>query len=368
MDYQKLVIRDSILQLIAAVISVVMALTGWGIWSLVVPGLLIAIPSFILVLWMSHWIPTLPLRRHHWGEIFSFTKHIIGSTLLGQAIEDGDTLVIGKLVGSYGLAIYDRAWKTSNLITKNIVWVISDVAMPAFSSLTTRLEALRTAYGRVIHVLAIISFPPLVGMFILAEEFILVLYGPKWMEAIWPLRIFIIYAMQRAIGSPVGVIYNSMGRPDIGLKINLFVIPFYFGSIFLGAPFGIVGIAAGVTLVKTVSGFTAIYLACRLIGSSYVKTLRNLWPPLEASFLMGLAALGTKIAMDGFLHLTPLLTLIGCTIVGCTVYLLLLLTRYTGQLEEILFVLDSLSKPISLRIRMILRRPLKTTAYEQPLM
>ena len=358
-DYQKLVTRNGSLQILSASISVGMALNGRGVWSLVIPGLLVAIPRFFISMWMARWKPSLPFRTQYWGEIFSYTKHIIGQTGLGVLNSDGDTLVIGKLVGSAGLGIYDRAWRTSNLVVKNIVWVVSDVAMPAFSSLSTRPEALRRAYQRMLRILAIVSFPLTIGMFVMAEEFIMVLYGPKWVAAVLPLRIFLIYALQRSIGSPVGVIFNSSGRPDIGLKINLVVLPFYFGSIFIGNIFGLNGIAAAVTTVKTISGFVAIYFASRLIGLSYTKVLKTLWPPLQAALIVGLTAFSIKMALYKYLNLSPILTLIICTVLGGLVYILLLLTRYTDQLDDILLVLDSFSIRISHFVRTILRRQVK---------
>jgi O-antigen/teichoic acid export membrane protein len=355
-DYRKLVIRNGLLQLISAILSVGMALSGWGVWSLAVPGLLVAFPRFIIVMWMARWKPSLPLRIKHWGEVFSYTKHIIGVTILGELNSDGDTLVIGKLVGSAGLAIYDRAWRTSNLITKNITWVVSDVAMPAFSSLSSRQEALQRAYQRMLRILAITSFPLLIGMFVMAEEFILVLYGSKWTASVTPLRIFLIYALQRSVGSPSGVIYNSLGRPDLGLKINLVVLPFYFGSIFLGSLYGINGIAASVTIVKTISGLAAIYIASRLVGLSSYKILKTLWPPFENALIVGLTALGTKIFLSVYFPLSALSTLLICTFLGGLIFLLLLVTRYTSQLDEILFVLDSFSMRLSKPIRAILHR------------
>ena len=187
----------------------------------------------------------------------------------------------------------------------------------------------------------------------------MVLYGPKWVAAVLPLRIFLIYALQRSIGSPVGVIFNSSGRPDIGLKINLVVLPFYFGSIFIGNIFGLNGIAAAVTTVKTISGFVAIYFASRLIGLSYNKVLKTLWPPLQAALIVGLTAFSIKMALYKYLNLSPILTLIICTVLGGLVYILLLLTRYTDQLDDILLVLDSFSIRISHFVRTILRRQVK---------
>jgi O-antigen/teichoic acid export membrane protein len=202
-------------------------------------------------------------------------------------------------------------------------------------------------------------------MFVLADDFILTLYGPKWVDAILPLRIFLIYTLQRSVGSPVGVVYNAMGRPDIGLKFNLVFLPIYFASIFAGSSFGLVGIAAAVTVVKTISGLAAIYLASRLIGLSYSKVLRPLWPPLEMSLIMAMCVYGLKIITSRYVDLSALVSLFTFTFIGGLVLFLLLLTRYSALLDEILSVLDSLSPVLSWRVRNVLHRGTKSQLVDE---
>ncbi len=355
-DYRLLVVRDSVLAFISAFLGVGMALTGWGVWSLIIPGVIITIPRAFLVMWMSHWHPNFKFGFQYWREIFAYVKSLIGTTLLQALGNDGDSLVIGKLLGNDALGIYDRAWRTSNLVTQNLTSVISDVAMPSLSKLRSHPEAMRQAYHRMLRLLGIIAFPLLIGLFVVADEFILLLYGPKWISAVLPLRVLIIFTLQRAIGSPVGTVYNSMGRPDIGFKLNIITLPFYFLAILLGASYGINGVAYGVTIIRTLSGFVAIYLACKLIQLSFMKVLKSLLPPLEISMIMAAAVFGVKLLVNNFANLPVPIELLIYVCVGGIVYFFLLLTIFTPQLEEILFTLDSFSNQLGNRVRHWLHR------------
>ena len=356
LDYRLLVVRDSALQFISAFLGVGMALTGWGVWSLIVPGVVVTIPRAILVMWMARWFPKLEFGLQYWREIFAYMRSLIGTTLLQALGNDGDSLVIGKLIGSGALGIYDRAWRTSNLITQNLVWVIADVAMPSLSALKSRPEAMREAYHRMIRFLAIIAFPLLIGLFVVADEFVLLLYGPKWVAVVLPLRILIIFTLQRAIGSPVGVVFNVMGRPDIGFKMNLVMLPLYFAAILVGASSGINGVAIAVTFIRTLGGFTAVYLACRLIQLSFWEVMRSLLPPLEISLLMAATVYGVKLLMSSLFSLPVVVNLLIYVSVGGMVYIILLLTLFNRQLEEILFAVDSFSARVGNRLRVWLRR------------
>jgi len=350
-DYRMLVMRDSALAFVSAGLGVGMALTGWGVWSLIIPAVIVTIPRAILVMWMARWVPKLNFGFRYWREIFTYIKSLIGTTLLQALGNDGDSLVIGKLLGNSALGIYDRAWKTSNLITQNLVAVIADVAMPSLSTLRSRPEALRQAYHRMLRFLAIVAFPLLIGMFVLADDLIMLLYGPKWAASVLPLRILIIFTLQRAVGSPVGTLYNAVGRPDIGLKLNLAMLPLYFLAIIFGASLGINGVALAVTVIRTLGGFVAIYLACTLVELSFWKVIKSFLPPLEISLLMATAVSGVKFLLDRFLSLPLVINIIIDISAGAVVYLVLLLFFFRPQLEEVLFAFDNFSVPLGKRLR-----------------
>lgn len=358
LDYSKLVLRDTSLMIISSLLSIWMALTGYGVWSLVVPGIVIAVPQVILVMWMAKWVPTLPLGIKHWGKIFRYTGYIIADRVLGILTTDGDTLVIGKLIGAAGLGIYDRAWRTANLVTNNITFVVSDLALPSLSSISHRAEAFQRTYLKMLRMLSIFSFPLLAWFFVMAEEIILTVYGQKWVESVTPLRIFILYTLQRSVGSPVGSVYNAKGRPDLGFKINIVLLPIYFTAIYLGGFYGLIGISVLVTLVKTVSGFVAIYFACRLLELDYRKALASLWPAAEFSLIIAIGMVSVKAVLVWVgITASGAILVINAT-VGVLLGLGLLLTRYQRLLEEILTISDNMSIRIGLFVRRVLRRPL----------
>jgi PST family polysaccharide transporter len=240
------------------------------------------------------------------------------------------------------------------MILKNLTGIVNEISLPSLAAVKSSPETLRKAYQKMLTVLAIVSFPLLVGLFILADDFILTLFGTQWVASIPLLRIFIPFALQRAIASPVGGIYLVTGRPDVGFKFNLIQLPIYFVSILVGSRYGIIGIAVGVSLSRTIFGLIGLYLSCRLVDLSYPKLLRVLWRPLEMSLMMGLAVSLLRSITNYRLSLSPMLNLFTFTTIGGIIFLLLILTRYRMLLDEILFVLDNFYQPLASRVRVLL--------------
>ncbi len=359
LNYHQLVIRNTFLNFISIIISIIMALSGFGVWSLVIPDLLVTIPRFLIVLRMSKWKPKFQFHTNLWKEIYSYSKYIIAGTLLGGLINDGDTLILGRIAGSEQLAFYDRSWRTANLVSSNVVSVIGDVSQPAFSALGKSEERLRNAYTRTLRTLSIISFPLLIGMFVLADDLILTLYGPNWTNSIILLRVFTIFALQRSVFSITSTVYNVIRKPEIGFKLNLIQLPFYLIAIFIGGVNGILGVSIGVTIVRTIFGFIGLHYSCKIIHLSTAKVLRELIPSITISLMMGLILAGIRYLVLPFLNLSPLINLLLFTLIGASLFILFLVGLFPGLLNEVLDIMNSILPSLANALRHLFHTSLK---------
>jgi PST family polysaccharide transporter len=343
LDFQRLAIRDTILEVSAAIMQVVLALAGWGVWSLVIPITLASPLRAIIVFQMAHWRPSLQFHFHLWQRIFSYSANVIGSSLATYILNDGDTLLIGKLLGSSTLGVYNLAWMVANIVPRNISGLTSKLAFPTLSAVSGDMVRLRAGLARMLQVLAIITFPPLIGLFVVADNFILTVYGPHWNEAVLPLRILIIFAIRLAVGSPVAAVYKAVGRPDLGFKLSLAIVPFYLLGIWLGSFYGLVGVAVGVTLVRTLLGSVSFELTARCLQVRFLDVLRPMALPLFASLWMGGSVFLCKLILSQFFPATSLVALLFLVACGGLVYFLLLRTVY----HDLALELARLSAPVA---------------------
>ena len=353
LDYRKAVIRDTCVEIAVSVLAISMALLGYGVWSLVLPNLILAPVRIVLSFRLARWTPRLPLRVNHWPRIFNFSGNAIVSDAANAIASEGDTLLIGKTLGGGLLGIYNMAWTTANIVNRNVSGVVGKIAMPALSAIAADEARLKAGIKRMLRMLAIASFPLVVGMFVLAEEFILTLYGPKWIDCVLPVRILLIFSLRRAVGSPVTSLYDVMGRPDIGMKLAVVFIPFYLGSIWVGSAWGIVGIAAAVTIVRTLHGFLQFEVAARLLREPMRELLRPLSPVLSSSLLMGAVVYAAKLGLDSLFDLPAALGLIVLTAVGAVTYLVLLRTAYRELARDVLDLVPSRKHPVRIRLEQL---------------
>lgn len=257
-------------------------------------------------------------------------------------------------MGSELLGIYNLAWQTANMVSRTIVSLTNKLALPTLAAVSNDPIRLRSAVHRMLRILAIVTFPLLVGLFVVADDFVIVLYGQQWQEAVLPLRILLIYAIRYAVGSPAGIVYKAVGRPEIGFKLGLVMMPFYLLSIWWGSSYGIVGVAFGVTLTRTIFGFIGFDLLAKCLDEGFWSILTPMASALVAALTMGILVFSAGALLGSFVNIELVWGLILQIGIGALIYLTLLRTVN----KDLALELADLSMPIAGRFQRLVRKTL----------
>lgn len=342
LEFKILEKRDIFVQLLSISISIVMALNGFGVWSLIIPGIIVVFIRFSITLYISKWKPKLRLDITHWREIFSYSSKIIASSVINFFISEGDTLIIGKIMGSYKLGIYNLAWRGSNLVSRNIVSLVNKMSFPYIASSAGNNFEVLVKINKIFRILSIITFPILFLLIILAEEFILGIYGSQWYESIIPFQILLIYAIRYSVGAPIGAVYKSIGRPDINLKIGLSMIPFYILGIIIGTSYGIIGVAIGVTIVRTFFGFISFFILGKILNTRVWTFFRQMRSSFIATLITSLIIFVLKHYCIKTLTENYLLSLFVLFGIGLLLFLIILKSFFKDTFNEIEIILKKM--------------------------
>ena len=290
--------RDLVIDLGSAAVSVVLAVGGLGVWSLVIPTLLAEPARLLVALLGARWRPRLPLGVSHWRRILRYTAPLMGSNVLIPVTNDGDTLLVGRLLGAGPLGIYNMAWQLANLVGRNVTAVVSSVTLPALALVRGEGERLQAGYLRMVRFLGLVCFPLLAGMAVVAGDLIPVVYGPGWQPAVALLRLFIAFTLVRSVTSPSSMIYSLVGRPGIGFRIVLWLTPVYLAAIAAGCRWGAAGIATGVVLARTGAALIELHLAVRQISLSVRAVALALSASTALTLVMSGAVFVARSAME----------------------------------------------------------------------
>lgn len=243
--------KQYVYQLSATVSHVVVAITAvmvlQNVWALVF-GLLAGNFAQLIVSYVIHpYRPRPRLDRAHFLEMLHFGKWVLGSSALVYLVTQGDSILVGKVLGVTALGLYQMAYRISNMPATEITHVISQVTFPAYAKLQGDLKRLREAYFKVLQVTAFLSFLVTILIFILAYDFTRFFLGEKWLAMVPAVKILVLGGFIRSIAATAGAFFVAVGKPSIDTQaqvIRLIVLSILIYP--LTVSFGITGTSMAV--------------------------------------------------------------------------------------------------------------------------
>ena len=325
----------------AAAVAISMASTGFGVWALVAQPLF-GTSIMLFVMWRATgWLPKLEFCYGEARPLMRFSLALLGTNLVGYGHRNVDGLLIGRFLGAGPLGVYSMAIQIMLFPLQQVSSVIVRVLFPMLAQVQDDVPRLRSAYLKAVATIVFITFPLMGGLFVLADDFVRVVFGPSWAEMAPILKVLSWVGMMQSVGTTMGSIYLAVGRTDIALRVTLVVAPVLIVGLAAGLPWGIQGVAIGYALASFSLFYYTALTAYRLIGLRLVDFHAVIVRPGLAMLVM-LAVL--QVAGTFVSAWPPTLRLGAGVALGGVAYLLASLLINRAQIDELLGILRSLRR------------------------
>lgn len=243
LEFRKLAVVDTTTTLIAGLAAIALALSGYGVWSLVWQIVVAAFTGMVIVWSVSRWRPRLLFEFHAVRELLQFSMNLFGFNLYHYWVKNIDNLLIGKFIGSAGLGIYSRAYDILLMPVNQISGTVGQVMFPSLSKIRDDKERFKNVYLEAMSGVAFVAFPLMMGLFIVADSFVLALYGEKWSQMIPIVKVFGLLGVIYSVAATAGWIFNSQGRTDWlflwGLGSGALIMMSIAFGVYLGTPLAV---------------------------------------------------------------------------------------------------------------------------------
>ena len=295
LNYRPLFYLQQAVILVDFVVTVLLALWWRDVWALVIGQVVKAIVSVPLSFIFLQGRPQFGWNPRIAKELLSYGKYITGLTIVIYITTEIDNVVIGKVLGMELLGVYVLAYMLANLPATHIAKVIAGVMFAAYSKLQHDRSALHDAYLRTTQLVSTVAVPSAVGMAVLADEMIAVVYGPKWNVAAQVLPVLCLFGALRAVSSINGYVFNAIGRPSIPFYMNLTKLAL-IALVIVPATreYGLLGAALAVTAPSAVMFLVAYLVFSRVLELPLRRMIAAILPAIGASMAMGVALLFAK--------------------------------------------------------------------------
>ncbi|MEQ8723537.1 MAG: lipopolysaccharide biosynthesis protein [Sandaracinaceae bacterium] len=272
---------------LAGAVGVTLAALDQGIWSLVAHSLCLSAFGTAGLWLFSSWRPRLRFSVSSARELWDYSGSLIGFGVANFWARNADNILVGRFIGATGLGIYSRAYSTMLLPLNQIAAVLTTVMFPALASIQDDRERLASVYLRAVGGVALVTTPVMLGVFVLAEDFVLAVFGSQWAGVVPVLQVLVLLGVMQSLASTVGWLYQALGHTRMMFRWGLFssaVIVAAIGvGVWMGSPVSVAGAYAGASVLLTP---LALLLPGRLVGLGVADFTRAIWGPLAAGVLM----------------------------------------------------------------------------------
>ena len=276
LKFKTLSIRNIIAASFGTMVSIIMALNDFGVWSLVTSHLVNAIVSVILLWRLSNWRPTWDFSWQSFKELFSFGSLMAVSSLVDQFYKEIQGLIIGKWYSAADLGYYSQAKKLENIPTSSLSQIVSQVTFPVFSKLQDNRSQLKVGVRKCTTAIAYLNFP------LNILPIIILLYGSNWEQSIIYFQLLNIVGLFYTITTMNNSIIKSLGKSKLFLYIKIIerIVGLFF--IFIGASYSIIGMLLGVISSVTFNYVVTASVNKKLIDYGVIEQIKD----VGASFLL----------------------------------------------------------------------------------
>ena len=328
--------------LVSGVVAVVMALAGFGIWSLVAQRLLMmgikAVAFWVIRRWRTD-------ARFSFGAIramMPFSLRLLATDLIASIYNNVAQLFIGKMHTTTMLGYYSQAQKLKDLPVTSTVQAVQGVTYPALSELNDDEQKFGDGFERIMLLLGFVLFPVMLGFVAIADDMFMLLLGERWMPTV---PYFEILALSGLFYPLAVVAYNVLKvRSDGRVILRLEVVKRVIMTVVLcyTIPRGVMAVAWGMTAMAGVEFLLNTGVALRLAKMGAMRLIKSLAPSFVIAVAMYFAILWVAPYMaDMALSLRLLCEIL----VGGAVYLILAsILRLRALTEGVQLLSSMLSK------------------------
>jgi O-antigen/teichoic acid export membrane protein len=320
MAFRGLELRDAGGNLLGAAVAIALAFGGFGAWAIIGQSL-VAVAASTALLWsFATWRPRFIFSKKSLQECGGFGIKLFGSKLMGVVNTYADNVLVGRFLGAAALGTYAVAYNVMFSPITRLITPIQGVLIPVFSRLQDEPARLGQAWLRGSRLLALIAFPAFAGMIVVAPDFIPVLLGDRWSDAIPVVQLLCLAGAMQAVQTLQHSVLQARGKAGTLFRFMATSSVMNVTAFALGLRWGIVGVAACFVVSRALLLPVLTWRTAREVGLSAWSLVRSLGVVIEASLLMVVAVLGARVllidaGLGAGLRL-PLLVLVGFAVYG----------------------------------------------------
>lgn len=318
LNFKVLSVVAIVTSIIALIVTILMAYSGFGVWSLVAQMIITAaIPTIVFWFYLK-WRPVKIFSWTSFKELFRFGFYMFLTHVLNQFGNQIQGLLIGKIFNASTMGYYSKAQSTERIASLSISSIMTQVTYPLYAEAQDNKAELANMIRRLTMTLSYITFPLMFILILCAKPIFVLLYSDRWLQSVPYFQVLCIsglaYCLQSVNYQSIAAVGKSRTMFWWTVLKRLVGVGFVVCGLIL---FGMKGLLVGFVLNTWFSYFVNISLVSKHIGYKWTKQLIDILPILLAAALSAVVGYLCSILLQLPLYIDGLV----CFFVYLVIYL-----------------------------------------------
>ena len=319
---------------VGATLGIAVALRSHGPWAIIAQNLAETTVSSIALWFSSSWRPRLRFSPASLRSLWGFSGWLVGHRLLYYLHRHADNILVGRFVGAGALGAYTLAYNVMLVPFSRIAGPVQRVLWPAFAEIQNDRARIAAGWVRVTRVLGAVAIPALLGLVVVAPDFVHVVLGERWASTATLIQILSWVGMMQAIQILNVDILQALDRTSTVFRYTICYCTAHITAFAIGLHWGVVGVATAYAISSTFVEPALTWLTSRALGVSFWTVPRALFGVAQAGVLMAATVLVTRLLLIDA-GAGALARLVVCVATGVIVYGVLCVWRVPELRAEV---------------------------------
>ena len=292
--------------LVSSIIGVVMAVKGFASWAIVTQAVCFVFITQVMAWVFSPWRPTAPssspfggvsklqassLPKHSpkggagrglflapaW-KMFGFSSKLMLTNIVNICNLHAFSVLLGRCFNEHAAGVYSQARGWNDKATSIINGMVTGVAQPTLAQVAEDLGRYRLVFRKMLRFICFVSFPAMLGLGLVAQEFILLAGGEKWRESGLILSLLCIHGAFVPVTTLYSNLTISRGRSGVNMACTIGQCLAVWVGLYLLYPYGMLPMVVYFVALNIAWLFIWQWWAWRLTGLSFIDALRDIMP------------------------------------------------------------------------------------------
>jgi len=270
LDYKTIAKVNLISTTLSGVIGVAVAVTGYGVWALILQQVSYHFLRMVFFHLFVKWKPALLFSFKVIRDFWKFSIHLLSTSVLNIIFNYIFVLILGKFYQKSDAGYYTQGNKLNETFSFTFQSILVGSTFALFSQIQNDDERFRRIFREIANKISIVTFPVLMGLIAAAHPLIEVVWSAKFLPSVPYFQLLCLASLFTPLYTLNISALNARGKSRITFRVEIIKKALILASLLFTFSFGIITMLWGYAAASIISYMISIIYLKKEINH-YIK-------------------------------------------------------------------------------------------------